>query len=166
MYWCCAQIEPFRERLAMHCLGLNGFEVYCPRLREQVRIRGRKIVRTPPLFPGYAFVLVVSAWWSARWSPGVRRLVMDGEAPAKVADNIIAEIRSRERNGLVELPNPRGCLAAGTRVRLVSGPFRDQIGLLAVLRPHERVLVLLRLLARVARARALHVEIKLTPQTA
>jgi len=51
MYWCCAQIEPFRERLAMHCLGLNGFEIYYPRIREQVRIRGRKIVRTPPLFP-------------------------------------------------------------------------------------------------------------------
>jgi hypothetical protein len=61
MYWCCAQIEPFRERLALHCLGLNGFKIYCPRLREQIRSRGRKIVRTPPLFPGYAFVLVVSA---------------------------------------------------------------------------------------------------------
>ena len=82
MFWACAQIEPYRERLALHCLGLNGFEVYCPRLREQIRSRGRKIVRTPLLFPGYAFVLVVSAWWSARWSPGVRRLVMDGEVPA------------------------------------------------------------------------------------
>jgi transcriptional antiterminator RfaH len=145
MFWCCAQIEPFRERLAMHCLGLSGFEVYCPRLREQVRIRGRKIERTPPLFRGYAFVLIVSAWYSARWSPGVVRLVMDGEAPAHVPDAVIAEIRSRERNGLVELPKPRG-LAPGTRVRVVSGPLSAQIGMLAALRPHERVLVLLRLL--------------------
>ena len=109
MFWACAQIEPYRERLALHCLGLNGFEVYCPRLREQIRSRGRKIVRTPLLFPG-AFVLVVSAWWSARWSPGVRRLVMDGEVPAHVPDAVIAEIRSRERNGLVELPKPRGLM--------------------------------------------------------
>jgi len=145
MYWACARIEPFRERLALHCLGLNGFEVYCPRLREQIRIRGRKIVRTPALFPNYCFVLVVSAWWSARWSAGVRRLVMDGELPAKVPDAVIAEIRSRERNGLVELPKPRG-LAPGTRVRVISGPLSAQIGLLAVLRPHERVLVLLNLL--------------------
>jgi transcriptional antiterminator RfaH len=92
MFWCCAQIEPFRERLALHCLGLNGFEVYCPRLRQQVRSRGRKIVRTPPLFPGYTFVLIVSRWWDARWSAGVRRLVMDGELPAKVPDAVIAEI--------------------------------------------------------------------------
>ena len=145
MFWCCAQIEPYRERLAMHCLGLNGFEVYCPRMREQVRIRGRKIVRTPPLFPGYTFVLIVSRWWDARWSAGVRRLVMDGELPAKVPDAVIAEIRSRERNGLVELVKPRG-LRPGTRVRLVSGPFCDRIGLVAGLRGRERVLCLLNLL--------------------
>jgi transcriptional antiterminator RfaH len=144
-YWCCAQIEPFRERLAAHCLALGGFEVYCPRLKEQVRSRGRKIVRTPPLFPGYAFVLIVSRWWDARWSAGVRRLVMDGELPAKVPDAVIAEIKSREKNGLVELPRPRG-LAPGTRVRVISGLLQNQIGLLGALRPHERVLVLLQML--------------------
>ena len=145
MYWACAQLEPQRTALALHCLGLNGFEVYCPRLREQRRSFGRKIIRTPPLFLNYTFVLIVSGWWNARWSAGVRRLVMDGELPAKVPDAVIVEIKSREKNGLVELPKPRG-LAPGTRVRVVSGPLSAQIGLLAVLRPHERVLVLLNLL--------------------
>jgi transcription antitermination factor NusG len=70
---------------------------------------------------------------------------MDGEVPAHVSDAVIAEIKSRERNGFVELPKPRG-LAPGTRVRVVSGPLSAQIGMLAVLRPHERVLVLLNLL--------------------
>jgi hypothetical protein len=78
MYWACAQLEPQRTALALHCLALNGFEVYCPRLREQRRVHGRKIVRTPPLFPGCAFVLIVSGWWNARWSPGVQRIVLDG----------------------------------------------------------------------------------------
>jgi transcriptional antiterminator RfaH len=124
----------------------QGFEVYCPRLREQVRIRGRKIERTPPLFRGYTFVLIVSAWYSARWSPGVVRLVMDGEAPAHVPDAVIAEIRSRERNGFVVLPKPRSGLVPGARVRVTSGLLCGQIGLLAALRPHERVLVLLQML--------------------
>jgi len=143
-YWACAQLEP--NRTALHCLGINGFEVYCPRLREQRRSRsGRKIVVTPLLFQGYTFVLVVSGWWNARWSPGVVRLIMDGLQPAHVPDAVISEIRSRERNGLVELPKSRG-LAPGMRVRVVSGPLSAQIGMLAVLRPHERVLVLLELL--------------------
>src|SRR5215831_4008023 len=129
----------------MHCLGLNGFEIYCPRLREQRRNRGRKIVRTPPLFPGYLFVWVVRGWWDARWSAGVIRLIMDGLMPARVPDAIISELKGRERNGFVELPKPRG-LAPGMRVKVLQGPLQAQIGMLAALRPHERVLVLLNLL--------------------
>src|SRR5262249_29572130 len=49
--------------------------------------------------------------------------------------------RGRERNGFVELPKLQ--LAPGMRVRVVSGPLSEQIGMLAALRPHERVLVLL-----------------------
>ena len=105
----------------------------------------RKIIVTPPLFPGYLFLWVVSGWWNARWSPGVVRLIMDGLVPAVVRDDVIAEIRSRERNGLIELPKPRG-LRPGIRVRVISGPLSEQIGMLAALRPHERVLVLLQLL--------------------
>jgi hypothetical protein len=48
MYWCCAQTETRRERLASYTLALAGYEVYQPLLREQRRSRGRKIVRTPP----------------------------------------------------------------------------------------------------------------------
>jgi len=147
MYWCCAQVEPRRERLASHCLGLAGYEIYQPLLREQHRSRHghRKITVTPPLFPGYLFLWVVRSWWDARWSPGVIRLIMDGLQPAHVPDAVISEIRSRERNGFVELAKLRG-LAPGMRVKVLQGPLQDQIGLLDALRPHERVLVLLRLL--------------------
>ena len=37
----------------------------------------------------------------------MRRLVMDGLVPARVPDCVIAEIRSRERRGLIELPKLR-----------------------------------------------------------
>src|SRR5215469_5025225 len=144
-YWACAQLEPNRTALALHCLGLAGFETYHPRLRQQRRSRGRKITVTPSLFPGYLFLWVVSGWWNARWSPGVVRLIMDGLVPAHVPDAVINEIRSRERGGFVELPKLRG-LKPGMRVKVLQGPLQDHIGLLAVLRPHERVLVLLQLL--------------------
>jgi len=145
MYWCCAQVEPRRERLASYTLGLAGYEIYQPLLREQRRSHGRKITVTPPLLPGYLFVWVVRGWWDARWSPGVVRLIMDGLLPARVPDAVIGEIRSRERGGFVELPRPHG-LTPGMRVRVIGGPLQNQIGLLGALRAHERVLVLLNLL--------------------
>jgi len=61
-----------------------------------------------------------------------------------VPDHVIAEIRSRERAGLIELSKLR--LEPGVRVRALQSLLQDQIGLLAALRPHERVLVLLQLL--------------------
>jgi len=70
---------------------------------------------------------------------------MDGIQPARVPDAVISEIRSRERNGFVELPKPRG-LVPGMKVRVISGPLSERIGMLALLKPHERVLVLLNLL--------------------
>src|SRR5215831_5252340 len=77
MYWACAQVEPRRERLASYTLGLAGYEIYQPLLREQrcSRHGHRKITVTPPLFPGYLFVWVVRGWRDARWSPGVVRLM-------------------------------------------------------------------------------------------
>ena len=67
MYWACAQVEPWRERLASYCLTLAGYEIYQPLLLEQHRSHGRRITVTPPLFPGYLFLWVVSGWWNARW---------------------------------------------------------------------------------------------------
>jgi transcriptional antiterminator RfaH len=159
VYWCCARLEPNRERLALHCLGLNGFAVYYPRLREQRIRHGRRIEVRPPLFPSYCFVAVELQWHAARWSPGIASLIMNGGGgPARVADSVIDEIRGRERNGAVELPQ-RG-LAPGDRVRVLVGPMRGFAGLYAGMAPRERVIVLLTLLGgqqRVTLARD-HVE--------
>jgi len=88
-FWAAAQIEIHRTKLALHCLTLAGFDVYCPRLRERRISRGRKIEVCPALFPGYLFLQVVNGWWQARWSPGVVRLIMDGGGtPAKVPDSV------------------------------------------------------------------------------
>jgi transcriptional antiterminator RfaH len=144
-FWACARLEPRRERLALHCLGLAGFETYFPRLREHRRISGRKVLVTPPLFSGYCFLTIESQWHAARWTAGVSTLIMNGAGPAHVPDSVIAEIRSRERGGLVELPR-REDFRTGEAVRVTQGPFAGQLGLYAGQRPHERVLVLLALL--------------------
>src|SRR6516165_10111218 len=106
-YWACAQVAPLQERAAQHFLGLHGFESYCPRLRiVRRRPGGRQIVTKPRLFPSYVFVAIVAGWWSARWCPHVVRLILNGATPAVVSDQIIAEIRRREVDGLIELAPP------------------------------------------------------------
>jgi transcriptional antiterminator RfaH len=142
-FWACAQLQPQRERLALHCLTLAGYTVYRPLLRQHRVSRGRKIETRPPLFPGYCFVLVELQWHTARWAPGVTRLVLDGAAPARVPDAVIAEIRSRERGGLVELP---ARFRPGDQVRVLRGPLARLVGLYAGMRPRERVEVLLAIL--------------------
>jgi transcriptional antiterminator RfaH len=122
-YWTVAQLQPQRDRLALHCLGLAGFETYQPRLREYRRERQT----VSALFPGYAFVAIELQWHAARWCPGVVRLVMDGLQPARVPDDVIEEIRGRERNGAVELP--KRVVRYGDRVKILSGPFRGHLAI-------------------------------------
>jgi len=144
-FWACAQLQPQRDTLALHFLRQAGFETYAPRLRERRTVQGRKVVRTPLLFPAYAFVFIRLQWHAARWAPGVIRLVMDGAQPARVPDAVIDEIRSRERGGLIELPKPPK-FHPGGRVRVTAGPFAGHIGIYAGMKPRQRVEVLLALL--------------------
>jgi transcriptional antiterminator RfaH len=140
-YWAVARLEPHREQLALRCLGLAGYETYFPRLRERRISHGRKIEIRPPLFPGYCFLTVEAQWYAARWSIGVIDLIMDGVRPARVADQIIDDLRKRERNGLIELPRLK--LRPGDRVRLLRGPFAGHLAIFADMKPRERVEVLL-----------------------
>ena len=145
MYWACAQLQPQRDALALHFLRQAGFETYAPRLRERRTVHGRKVIRTPLLFPAYAFVFIRLQWHAARWAPGVIRLVMDGAAPARVPDAVIAEIRSRECRGLIELP--KAPLARpGDAVKILRGPFEGRLAIYAGMKPRARVEVLLSLL--------------------
>jgi transcriptional antiterminator RfaH len=144
MYWAAAQLQPSRERLALHCLALAGFETYFPRLRHVRRHHGHRVETRPPLFPGYCFIAIELQWRAAHWGPGIGGLIMNGGRPARVPDGVIAEIRGREVRGLVELL--RRPLEPGDRVRIMQGPLARQIGLFAGMRAHERVAVLLEIL--------------------
>jgi len=143
-YWACAQVEPRQEQAAQHFLGLNGFEIYCPRLRAVRRSHGRRIETRPCLFPSYVFVAIVAGWWSARWCPHVVRLILNGVTPAVVSDQIIDDLRRRECNGLIELPK-RPPLKAGDQVRILQGPFAGHLAIFADMKPHQRVEILLQL---------------------
>ncbi|MFL5007427.1 MAG: transcription termination/antitermination protein NusG [Microvirga sp.] len=138
--WVAAQLLPQKEALALDQLKRSGFPTYLQRIRERRIVRRRVIETARPLFPSYAFISIESQWHAARWSPGGAHMIVDGAAPARVGDSIIAELRSREINGLVEL-SPG--LKVGDRVRVERGPFSGLHGLYAGQAAAERVLILL-----------------------
>jgi transcriptional antiterminator RfaH len=145
MPWAAVQLQLHRDQLALRLLHQNGFETYAPRLCERRTVRGRRVEKVSLLFPNYAFVAIVTQWYQARWTPGVLRIVMDGATPAIVPDGVIGELRAREVNGLIELPVPPK-FHRGDRVRICRGAFLNPVGLVAGLKPGERIEILLSLL--------------------
>jgi transcriptional antiterminator RfaH len=142
-YWACAQLETRREGTALHFLGLNGFTTYAPRIRTQRVAPTHRVESSAWLFPGYAFVWIELQWHAARWAPGVIRLVTSGGAePAKVPVSVIDDLRSRERNGFVQLPRARS-LQCGDRVQITQGPFNQRLAIYEGMRGGTRVEVLL-----------------------
>jgi transcriptional antiterminator RfaH len=148
-YWACARLEFNHERLGLDSLTRGGFQPYYPRVREHRRLRtGRKIIVTPALFFGYVFITIRLQFHAARRSPGVGGLIMDGTTPAKVPAAVIDDLRSREINGLIEL-SPPARFEPGDTVRITAGAFAGLTGLVAGMKPRERVELLLAMLGRV-----------------
>ena len=121
-YWAAAQLQPQRDGLALQCLRQAGFETYAPRLREHRTVHGRKVTRTPLLFVNYVFFRVELQWHTARWAPGVVRVVLSGGTPSAIPEGVIMALRARETDGLIDLPRPPK-FRAGERLRVTSGPF-------------------------------------------
>jgi transcription antitermination factor NusG len=143
-YWAVALTEAQRERTAVRFLTMSGYEVYCPML-------GTKKRSPKPLFPGYLFVEIVTGWWDARWSIGVRAIVgAPIGAPTPVPDSVIKDLRSREHNGLIQLPQKPG-LRRGDQVRIKAGPFENHLAIYEGMKGSERVAVLLAMLGSVQR---------------
>jgi transcriptional antiterminator RfaH len=148
--WLVARTEPQRERTACRFLQLRGFTVYVPYIRERLSKGGRRIERLRPLFPCYCFVASENGrFWDVRWCVGVAAVLMNGEGPARLSDRIVGEIRSRERAGVVVLPDRAAPFKVGDRVRVTAGTLRGLEGLVAGMRSHERVAVLLQALGRI-----------------
>ncbi len=85
-----------QERRARYELSRQGFPVYLPLRAAEGRERLRH--HDFPLFPGYIFARALpdGRWHSMLFTIGVRRVLMNGEAPATMAEELIAETQARE----------------------------------------------------------------------
>ena len=119
-YWAVTQCQTNRSDLVALLLKRKGFTVYAPKVRIEKR--------TAPLFPGYLIVRIATRWYPVRWTPGVLRVLMHGDHPAKLDDAIVAELRGREVRGFVKLAEDPRALTPGRKVRVLTGNFAGQVG--------------------------------------
>ena len=71
-----------------------------------------------------------------------------------MADHIIDELKSRERDGLIVLPpppRPSAKFQPGDKVKVKNGPMSGFPALVSGMRPHQRVEILLQMLGGLQR---------------
>jgi len=144
-----AQLE---DRALLH-LKNQGFDVYLPRYRKQIRHARKTRTVLRPLFPGYVFVSVDMAqqpWRSINGTVGVISLVQFGNEPAVMTSEMIDVIRAREdQEGVVCLaPNN---LQKGDKVRILEGVFADFDAIIDEASDEKRALLMMDLMGRAVR---------------
>ena len=145
--WYAVHTQPNREWRAKIQLENQAYEVFLPRRPKTVR-HARKLTNiAAAFFPRYLFIrldLTRDRWHSVNGTFGVSRLVMQGELPHPVPRGIVeAMIAAVDSNGFLRLEES---LKIGTRVRLMAGPFAEQLGILDRLDDSGRVRVLLEIM--------------------
>ena len=142
MTWAVVQCETQREHAVRLLLMRMSLETYLPRIKVRNRIT--------PLFPSYLFVNLAQKprWYPILWTPHVTRLLMAGDRPAQLPEEVVTQIRKREHNGLVKLPNASRRFRKGQEVRIIRGSFEGYIGLYEGMSGKDRERVLLELLGQ------------------
>jgi transcriptional antiterminator RfaH len=138
-YWAVAVVQTSREDVVQTLLKRDGFETYRPRIRAHKRAAS--------LFPGYLMCRVILRWYPIRWCPGVLRVLMSGDRPARLPDNIVNEIRGREVKGFVKLPKEPS-LQNGQLVMVTKGMFAGRTAIYDGMSGSQRERVLLDLLGQ------------------
>jgi transcriptional antiterminator RfaH len=152
--WYVVQTQVNAEAKASNNLLRQGYEVYLPRYLKRRRHARKVDFTAKPLFPRYIFVVIDMAtqrWRSIQSTFGVSRLVCNGDDPAPMAEGVLRSLKAREdSNGFIRMDR-RPQFSQGERVRVLSGPFSDNLGLFEGMGDRDRVAILLDLLGRKVR---------------
>lgn len=149
MTWIVAQVQSRKQRLAAEHIKRAGAECYMPVYAS--RASRRDPLKEHYLFGTYAFVSVEQSWMWLLSTIGVARVLLSGDAPAKVDNSIIAKLKAKEdRAGYVKLP-VRPEFFVGQRVRLTQGHLAGNVAIYNGSDSMERERVLLNILGRPTR---------------
>jgi transcriptional antiterminator RfaH len=132
-------------------LSKQANESFLPMLLNKQVSRGKEPLQTlVPLFPCYVFAHfdVQTTLHSIQRSYGVVGVVCAGSEPCEVPEFVIHEIKERQRNGVIELPDK--AYRSGQKVVIIGGPMK---GIQAVFEKYlsgsDRVAVILKLIGSI-----------------
>lgn len=152
MDWYLLQFKPNAHGVAAENLRAQGFGVFLPLHRVTQRRRSGFRDALRPLFPGYMFAGLSEAspgLPSLRATRGVSRAVSFGGACRPVPGELVEALRARcDAGGVLQSGTP---LAAGDRVRVLSGPFAAYAAEVERVEEGRRVWILLDLASGRAR---------------
>ena len=120
--WYLIRTKSGKEQYVHRELSRRLPETFMPMLETRSR---RQRVSLVPLFPQYLFARLELAahYFEIRYMPGVVGFISTGGELLAVAQTIVDNIRSRCRDGVVQIaPRP---FQHGQQVRIISGPFRE-----------------------------------------
>ena len=147
--WFAVNTLPFGETRAQRNLENQRFRTFMPKRRKTLRHARRMTTVEAPFFPRYLFLVMDprrDQWRRVNGTFGVARLVMRGDAPHPVPRGVVeALVASADAGGVLDLV---GNLRVGGAVRVMAGPFADQLAVLDQLDDSGRVRVLLDILGR------------------
>ena len=146
--WFCVHTLPKKELYAEANLKRQDFRCFVPKVIKTVRHARRTKTALAALFPRYLFIVIDldrDQWRSILGTFGVATLIMEDDlrprsAPVGVVESLI------EATGTAGSLDFRDQLKVGQDVRILTGPFADQMGRLARLDDQGRVAVLLEIM--------------------
>lgn len=153
--WYLIYSKPREEGLAKKNLDRQGYDTYLPMARVPRRRSGRRVVRVEPMFPRYLFIHLdteTDNWAPIRSTFGVSTLVRFGPKPSAVPDDLIDLLKQRDdARGVQDIPMHE--FETGQRVRIEEGPFMGYEGIYLAPTSQQRVIVLLDIVGKAAKAR-------------
>lgn len=143
--WFLVNAQTAREPLAAQHLSRQGFRPFLPTTWRTIRHARQIRNERTAFFPGYLFValdLEHDRWRSIDGTIGVVRLIKADGRPSSAPRGLVETlIEATGEDGVLDLVG--GVLREGESVRIIRGPFADQLATVQAMSGEDRVRVLL-----------------------
>ncbi|MDD8031721.1 MAG: transcription termination/antitermination NusG family protein [Acidobacteriota bacterium] len=136
--WYVIQTKPKKEFQLESVFSQAGYMVYHPKYSQDGLVK--------PFFPGYLFLRfqVPLEYQKIKYTRGVKKVIGNKNGPIPVEIEIIKYLKSRERNGLIELMKYGEDPCPGDEIIVMEGPLKGLRGIFRKeLSDKERVMILL-----------------------